>query len=361
MNIKTLSLYVALIIALFVGAIFYIPYLYPTPKVEESQITPTVSEAGTDYNSGKVDGAISKAEALVSKESNNVSALLLLATSYAEKGSVSFQESTYGQKAIDVANRVLAIDPKNSEAYDIIGYANEIMNKFDDARKNYDKAIELDSQNAQAYSNEGHTYDLQGDLKTAATLYKKALTINPHNDHALLNSARISMLNNDFPTAQQLLNSLVAISVNARLKAAAYQLLAFMESKSATPDIEKAIGMLNISIKLDPTIPQSYVSLADLYIKNIPNTNDDNEYASDISKAKTALNTALSINSNQASAYYELSQIAFIEGDGAAEAKYKQKALDAIPNDITLGAIQKKSLKETLDVKISNVKVTPLQ
>ncbi len=319
-----------------------------------------LSSVANEYNSGNLDQAIRDGEKMTTASSTNVEAYLVLAASYAEKGNASFEEKTYGERAIQIAGKALAVDPNNSPAYNVIGYAHEIMGHYDEAIANYDKAIALDPKNAQAYSNKGHAYDLQGDFKTATTLYNKALSIDPNNDHALLNSARMDLTKNDTVTAKSKLNLLVKTSSNARTKAAAYQIMAFMEGQSETGNIDEGIKMLKMAVALDPSLPQAYVSLADLYLKNILNSESESDYANDISAAKAALKKALAINPNQASAYYELSQIAFIEGDFKLQESYKQKALEAIPKDITLGEVQKESLKEALSIEISNIKVTSL-
>lgn len=341
------------IISLIVVIIGYFTFIHLTPEQK------AFIGAITDFDTGNVDNAISSSEAMVSKDETDIDALLLLATSYAEKGNQAFEEESYGQKAIDTANKALTIDPNNSQAYNIIGYAYEIMEKYDGARENYDKAISLDPKNAQAYSNKGHSYDLQGDLEKASELYAKALSIDPQNEHALLNSARVAMRKNDNGSAESYLGTLVNTGKSARMKASAYQLLAVLESKSDKGTLERAVGFLNNALALDPELPQAYTSLANLYIDHLPFVESDAEFKSDISNAKAALNKALSINPNSAGAYYSLSNLARMEGDTKLSNEYREKGLSVLPNDITLGANEKEGLKELLGIVISDIKVGP--
>ena len=188
---------------------------------------------GASYDDGDIDRAIAGAELLVSQNNADIEALLLLATTYAQKGSVTFNEDEYATKAIEAANRVLALksdnNKYNSEAYRIIGYSNEIMGKYSDARLNYDGAIKLDALNSQAYSNKGHSYDLEGDLENAAIWYDKALAVDRANEHALLNKARLLVRGLKFDESKAALNVLFTVSQNKRMLAEGYQLLGFIE------------------------------------------------------------------------------------------------------------------------------------
>ena len=115
---------VLLVVALGVSFIFY-PNI-PVTDFEKSAVMLKVKD---DFNNNNFDGAIKKAETILSGNKKDVSALLAVASTLAQKGSIEFKEKEYGQKAIDIANKVLAIEPNNAEAYRIIGYANEIMEK----------------------------------------------------------------------------------------------------------------------------------------------------------------------------------------------------------------------------------------
>lgn len=349
---KPFAIFIVFLVVV-VGALF--AFRFASRSLTEEQ--KAVVNAITDFDSGNVDNAISGSEAMVSKDGTNIGALMILATSYAEKGNQVFDEKSYGQKAIETANKVLAIDPKNSQAYNVIGYAYEIMGKFDGARENYDKAIELDPKSAQAYSNKGHSYDLQGELDKASELYNKALSIDPQNEHALLNSARVAMRKNDNKSAEALLSTLVDTGKSARMKAAAYQLLSIIESKSDKGTLERAVSLLNNAIRLDPELPQAYTSLANLYIDHLPFAESDVAFKKDVSDAKAALNKALSINPNSAGAYYLLSNLARMEGDMKLSNEYREKGLSVLPDDITLGANEKEGLKELLGIVISDIKV----
>ena len=244
---------------------------------------------------------------------------------------------------------MLAIDPNNSEAYRIIGYANEIMQKYDEARKNYDKAIALDPKNSQALSNKGHSYDLQGDLKNAEVWYDKALAINPNDEHALLNKARVLARLGKSEEALDILDLILDTGLNKRFLAEADQLYAFVLINQKEADYEGAEEAIKESLSYDSGVPQSWVMLAMIKLHNTINLATQDELDAAIIEINDALEKALKINPNQASAYYIASKAAMIGGDKAKAATARQKALDAIPRDITLGAAEKEDLRATIE------------
>ena len=93
-------------------------------------------QAIADFYNNNLDDAINKTEIYLKDNPKDISGLLLLATSYEQKGSLEFKEKQYGDLAIQTANEVLTIDPSNAEAYRIIGYAYEIEQNYTDAISN---------------------------------------------------------------------------------------------------------------------------------------------------------------------------------------------------------------------------------
>ncbi len=353
--IKALVLILAILVLAAGGYFFY--DLYVRQDQSGFATNPDVIKVADIYNSGDIDAAVSQAEDIATKKPNDIDVLLALAVSYAEKGSVGFSEQEYGQKAIDTANKVLALDSKNSEAHRVIGYSYEIMEQYEKAILEYKTAISLNSKNSQAYSNLGHAYDLQGDIDTALEWYEKALIVSPINEHGLLNIARVEIRKGNSKDAETHLQKLFLITQNSRFKAEGYQLLAFIHVHSSG-DIavvyDKTLEALNLSLQYDPTVPQVWVSLGDLKYRNLYNTyRDKDAFRRTIAEIWDHIDKALAINKNQASAYYLGSRLASIEGDLAKKEEYKKKALDAIPLDITLGQTEKEALKTLIEMKIT--------
>ena len=354
MIVKKALTIIILLISIISSAVFILFYFFvaPTSNMSVQDDVLSVDSAAADFDAGDLDKAIFKTEKLVASSNSDVDSLLLLATSYAEKGSVSFAEEDYGQKAIDTARKVFAIEPENSEAYRIIGYANEIMGKYDEARKNYDKSIILDPKNSQAYSNKGHSYDLQGDIKNALIWYDNALAVNPSDEHALLNKSRVLARQGASEDAKNMLDILLDTSSNKRFLAEADQIYAFVLMNEKPADYEGALEAIIESIAYDSTVPQSYVTLAQIKLHNTLDLATKNEFNKSLADINQILAKALLLNPNQSSAYYLSSEVARLSGDKIGANTLRQKALDAIPKDITLGAKEKIDMKATIQALI---------
>ena len=181
---------------------------------------------------------------------------------YAQKGSLEFNESADGQKAVDYANQALAIDPNNANAYIALGYANEIMRQYPKALAAYTKAISINSNDADAYSHRGHAYDISGDLRAAETDYLKAASIDPTNFGVEENLGRLYIRKGNTAEAIKEFVSVATGAPNARLKAEAnYNLSNIYLSSTSTDALSIAANYASSSLAADQTYPQAYVAL----------------------------------------------------------------------------------------------------
>jgi len=366
MKIKS-ALWTLLILGVLAGILTYLYYFFfaplnISPFAEESPRADIAVVAG-DYNAGNIDQAIVNAEMLVAGDSKSVPALLALASSYAQKGSISYNEAEYGTKAINTANLVFAAAPtpsQASEAYRIIGYSNEIMERYAEAQNNYDKAIELNPKNSQAYSNKGHAYHLQGDVAAAGIWYGKALALDPKNEHALVNEARLLIRLNKLPEAREILNILFNTSSNRMFLADGYQLLAVMLMDQARPDDAGARLSFEKALSYNRNLSQAWAMLGFVKLRLLAaSSGTDEAMRNEMKSIYADLGEALAINPKQASAYYVASLLANIVGDKTKEAELKKLALEAIPEDITLGADEKEALRKEINAKFINVNLSP--
>lgn len=331
---------IVLLVVIIGGAIFY----------TKRNTTKIIEQTMQEFDSGDVDAAIISAQKLLKSNPNDIDALLVLAATYAQKGSITFKEEENAKLAIEYAQKALLVDPNNSEAYRIIGYAYEIQEKYEDAHINYDKAISLNPNNSLALSNKGHAYDLQGDLTQAESLYKKALEVMPANEHALLNLARIQVRQEKYDDARETIDNLISVARDSHLKADGYQLSAYIayteqDFDLATTEIEK-------SISFNSKVPQSWVLKAKIDLGTALDMETEQELRSLIARAREDIKKALEINPNQASAYQLLSEIEIITGDKTAQVEMKKRALEAVELDITLGKSEKDALRSYLNASI---------
>lgn len=338
--IRNYWIYILLAIILSSGI-----YLY-FHKTTQGKINNSVIE----FNKGNLDDAIRTAESVLESDPNNIQALLAIAATYAQKGSVTFKEEENAKKAIEYTDRVISLDNKNSEAYRIKGYAYEIQELYSDAHINYNKAIELDSKNYQAYSNKGHAFDLEGDIARAEEWYRKSIEINPSNDHGLLNLGRLYIRKENFDEALITLDSLLSTTPNSRMKGEAYQLIAYI--KYNQEDFDGALEAINKALQFDNTMSTAWVSKAKIELGTALDMGTEEELNALIVSVKSSVDKALAINPNQAEAYLVLSDIEIITGNKSKEDEYKRIALEAIPLDITLGKKEKEAMKNYIETQI---------
>ncbi len=307
-------------------------------------------ELQSEFDTGNLDGMIAHADRMLEDDHDDVDALLAAATAYAMKGSVGFSERENGTKAIEYADQVLKISPNHSEALRIKAYAFEIQERYEEAHATYDKAIASNPGNFQALSNKGHAYDLQGDHAEAEKYYQRSLQVNPTGEHALLNVARLYLRQNKFPEAKAALEKLGTTSSNKRFQAEAYQNLA--EVLRAEMDYPAAKEAIERSVELDPAVPQAWVTRGRVRMMGF--LEEDNQDLVFEGVQRDA-EKAIALNPNQAAAYTLLYDLYAGLGDDRKRDLYKQKALDSVDKDITLGQQERKALRSYLEAEITVV------
>jgi tetratricopeptide (TPR) repeat protein len=283
---------------------------------------------------------------VVSKDKNNVQALLVLALSYAQKGSIDYSEGEYGMKALDTVNKAIMLDAANTEAYRIKGFAYEIMQKYDEALLAYNTAIDIDSENAMAFSSRGHAYDLQGMTDKAIADYEQALKLDADLDHANLNLARVYIRTGESLKALPLLEKVSSASQNTRFKASAEQLMGviyFAQEKNAD-----AKARFENAIFLDPKLSTAYVghghAVLNEFFDNLK-VDPNLEAEGVLEIVFTDIQKAIEINVNQTTAYLLAAQVLDMTRDFDESALMLAQAEKSVEVDITLGQAEKDLLR----------------
>jgi tetratricopeptide (TPR) repeat protein len=100
-----------------------------------------------------------------------------------ESGAAAVRNQNY-ELAVQLFQRVLALDPKHKGAWNNLGRAYLGMQKADDAARAFQKAIEADPYDEFAYDNLGLAYWRQRKYDEAAGAFRKQLEINPLDEFA---------------------------------------------------------------------------------------------------------------------------------------------------------------------------------
>jgi tetratricopeptide (TPR) repeat protein len=86
------------------------------------------------------------------------------------------------EAAIDFTNRALAIDPDYSYAHSILGSVYDRMGRYDDAFREFEKALAIDEknrvENSTLFNNRGYAFLRRGDYIAAIRDFRDALRIN---------------------------------------------------------------------------------------------------------------------------------------------------------------------------------------
>jgi protein O-mannosyl-transferase len=151
---------------------FILPRVLPDPQLRRR-----MGDVLADM--GKTEEAIPHYQEAVRLDTSDYFSRLKMAELYAE---ISKFEEARGQCRI-----VLARDPKNSRAHNILGIiaGRQLLN--DDAIREFSEAIRLDSTNADAYNDFGVLYERMGKLTEAIEMYKKSIKVNQGQWSARLN------------------------------------------------------------------------------------------------------------------------------------------------------------------------------
>ena len=330
---------------------------YSVPHGGATQITDSYQA----FDNGDLDGAIAVTNNILSSNPDEIQALLAKASALAQKGSLEFKEQEYGMQAIAAAQQVLALDPNNSEAWRIIGYANEIMQNYSAAHDAYNKSMALNPQNSLAVSGDAHAWDLQGDMDKAEAGYRRALSLGANNAAAKVGLARVLVYEDKLDEALQLYISVANAPGNTRQRAdAAYSAGQIEEMQSAYADAE---AHFRSATTLDANYALGWTGLAsELFRQAFSNETQvsSDQGAALVNEFLADLQKAIALNPNQSLAHYQLALEMLVMGrrdDALLVLKGLQKQI--IGNDITLSAPAKKALLEKVTSAIKGVSAMP--
>jgi tetratricopeptide (TPR) repeat protein len=330
---KTILAWVVVLVVVIIGARYV--HLFPEPQVSYESIT-------TSFTHNNLDGAVADADKILARDPNNERALLLKAISLAQKGSITFNEVQYGTQALDIANKVIAMDPSSDEAYRIIGYANEIMQKYDAAHAAYAKAISLNEKSALAIADDAHAFDLQGQSDLAEAGYRRALAIDPNDDLANTGLGRILVAQKKLDEASKYLQNALEHAATVRQKAeAAYSLGVIASMKHDTPATE---SFMRQATSLDPNYSMGFAGLgAVLYTKATATstTQTQAQRAALVKESLTDLLHAITLNKSQSEAYLQMGLEFAALGKKSDALIMVKSGLKTVPSDITLSAPDK--------------------
>ncbi len=213
----------------------------------------------------------------------------------------------------DVAKK----SPQKARAHNNYGKALYERGQYEEAKKEFLRAIELKKDLTDAYINLGIYYlELRKDLDKATNYFKKVLKFNPNHPKAHYFLGSIYFRKNDVSKAEKHLKIAIDLSPKNYL---AYYLLGNIYAYKK--NYNEAIKLLARSITIKPDNPEAYLLLSKVYLKiNQPD------------KAIRLLKILLKMNPNSSDARYYLG-VGFVYKGLLLEAKKEYEKLRPVAPD----------------------------
>ena len=309
------------------------------------------------FNKNDFAGAVAQADAQLAADPNNIRALLLKAGTLAQQGSLTFNERTYALQAIDIAHQVLALDPKNDEAWRIIGYANEIMQHYGEAHAAYNQSLAFNPHNVMTLFDNAHAWDLQGKLDQAETGYRAALALAPDLDQAHMGLGRVLTAKGDTDGAISQFTQAAASTKNVRLRAeATYSAGILIQSRGDTKTAEQ---YMRNATTIDPSYPLGWAGLGTVLFTKAMSTSspmNETDQQAAVQESLTDLDKAIKLNPNQTVAHIQFATEFALIGHADDAINILEKTKRIVPGDITLNATDKAATLQHINAVENNIK-----
>ena len=169
-----------------------------TPKKKEPEDPPNikfVKELQEYLERGDRPGAIAHFDKLPDSLKDDIELKMLL-------GALYFSDSQYDQ-AVTVANNVLAIEPENLDALELITMCNKAKGDKAAYKANSAKILAVDPYNPSINIQKAEDYALNKKYKMARESYKKALKGDSSNEDAMFGYAQMSFYTDDLKTSRE--------------------------------------------------------------------------------------------------------------------------------------------------------------
>ena len=334
-------------------ALFGTSAFVPAPAV----IPTTTAQITAALGRNDFAGAIAGADAQLAKDPNNAEALLLKAGALAQQGSLTFNEQTYARQAIAAAQRALGVDASSSEAWRIIGYANEIMQDYPEAHKDYAQSLAFNPQNAVTKFDDAHAWDLQGDRVKAEAGYRAALALAPNLDQAHMGLGRILMAKGDQRGARAEFVQAAALARNIRMRAEAdYSAGIVTHALGDDPSAER---YLLGATGADASYPLGWAGLGTVLFSKAMSTTSPVSADQRLALVQESLadhDKAIKLNPNQTIAHIQFAAEFAVIGQADQALQILEKTKSIVPNDITLSAPDKAAALRRIAGAESNIK-----
>jgi len=206
------------------------------------------------------------------------------------------------EDALREFKKAIELNGKDARYYNAAGVAALNLDKYNEAKEFFKKAVQLDNKYSTAIDNLGTIDYAEGRLADAEKKFKQALLYNSQNTTAMYHLAQLATQKEDYGKALTYLNNALAINDNS---ATTYNLMGEVYERQGNEPA--AINAYKKSIMTKPEFTVPYFNLAGIYEKR-----GDAEFAIE------QLKTALSVNPDFYDAKLKIADLSLLNG------KYQQ-------------------------------------
>ena len=223
-----------------------------------------VSEELSDLyiQSGRLREAVTDAEDALKQNPNDLNSRRLLARIYARLISESQPnkvDETYLRKAIEQYTKLAEADPKDADAWLMLGRLNKLAQNSNEAEKAYKKALALDAENEDALTGLAMVYVDLGDTKAATEALRKVAEKNPNGRSLAALASAYEQMREYGMAAETLKKAVEATQGNVDLKRALAQNLLLADQ------LDEALKVYQDLVTEDPKDVQSQLRISQIY------------------------------------------------------------------------------------------------
>ncbi len=287
---------------------------------DRDELKPSKRNSGGDNSEGnKIKVETSEVEKLL-KEGKIDEALKIAGKGdigLLNKVGIGFAEKEKFPHALNLFNRILEIDSKETIGYYNRGLVYNLQKNYQEAIADYTKAIELDPKYADAYNNRGTVYAEQKQLQKAIEDFNKTIKLDLKFPESYYNRGLVYYEQKQFQKA--IADYTKAIELDPKDAETCYNRgLVYYEQKQ----FQKAIADYTKAIELDPKFSEAY--------------NDRGNVYSDLKKYQKAIedyNRAINLNLEYADAYNSLGFVYFKQQEFQKAIENFTKSIELDPKE----------------------------
>jgi tetratricopeptide (TPR) repeat protein len=264
---------------------------------------------------GRLNLAVSEAEARLKKDPNALDARRILGRIYAgligDRQTNKVDEGMLS-KAIEQYQRIVGIDPKDLDSWLMLGRLHRVAQNSKESEKAYQKALEIDSSSQEAMTGLALAYSDAGDNKRAIEMLQRVADKHP-NLRTLTSLAAAHEQMRDYAGAAEVLRRALEIAPkNLELKRALAQDLLLSNQLDAGLEIYEQV------VTADPKDVQSYLQLSQLHRQK-----------RDFKKAREAANRAKQLQPQNLDVRYNEVNLFEAEGKASEAIALMEEILDS--------------------------------